>query len=341
MITINKYESFLGRFDKALDKLDDKITKKCDAWDKKADKFFSKADKWFEPEEEPKPEEPIEDIDLEDEIEDEIEDEEDVQSKEKEESEKDYQIKIKRPDYNISTTFEQFISEEITHEYWGSISDELIDKIVSELGYTNFKYIAQGDYGVVLDVGDNKMIKLTEDAAEAHNASILRRFNPKHLINYYDVRRIHFNPKYKGKKFDEFFPIDSFFAIVMDKIKTLSSQDKIVYFFLRDLNCGKFEEPNYDIKKYITIEKFDSWLKRNEDEYDDEDVSIVRSDVDRVLDFYNQLNAVAEECKKIGIPSRDLHSGNLGWKEDDILVAYDFGVTSSRKKSKLLKAIEI
>jgi hypothetical protein len=50
-----------------------------------------------------------------------------------------------------------------------------INNIANQLGYGSTKYVGSGNFGLVYDVGDGKLLKITTDRSEAINANKLRQ----------------------------------------------------------------------------------------------------------------------------------------------------------------------
>lgn len=192
-----------------------------------------------------------------------------------------------------------------------------INNIAKQLGYGSTKYVGSGNFGLVYDVGDGKLLKITTDRSEAINANKLRQ-KPmtKHIINYYDVRRIK-NPK------DE-----KYYSIVMDKVSPLNSD----YSFY----SGIFKIfLNPDISDKDTFDYVFDYLERYKSE----------EEFDKLLSFYKtklqpQRQSILKEFKKYGVPVLDAHSNNVGFDIDGNFVFFDIGLQSMRgSMGKILKPI--
>jgi hypothetical protein len=192
-----------------------------------------------------------------------------------------------------------------------------IKNIANQLGYNSVRYVGQGNFGLAYDVGDGKLLKITTDRSEAINANKLRQ-KPmtKHIINYYDVRRIK-TPKDK-----------KYYSIVMDKVSPLNSD----YSFYSGI-YKIFLNP--DISDKDTFDYVFDYLERYKSE----------EEFDELLSFYktklqSQRQSILKEFKKYGVPVLDAHSNNVGFDIDGNFVFFDIGLQSMRgSMGKILKPI--
>jgi hypothetical protein len=196
--------------------------------------------------------------------------------------------------------------------------NNIAKKIAIQLGYKKAKYLGDGGFGYVFDIGDGKALKITDDGSEATNAQYLSKksTNP-YIINYYDVRTFSYNNS-------------KYYAIIMDKINPLSKMvdnekfyqfiwDKFVVMYIND-------ESDTELKNVI--------LKYIESEYPN-----MLDKAIEVVDFYlKSRKGLKAAIKKYDLPIADLKFRNLGINADGDLLYYDIGAFTN-KKAKEFKTI--
>lgn len=189
-----------------------------------------------------------------------------------------------------------------------SISMSTIAKqVATELGYDKIRYISSGSYGDCWKVthgNDVKVLKITTDMQEAKIAERIRKIShSNHIISYYDVRRI--NP-HKGE--ERIFKRYDIYSILMDYITPLEKHPD--YYLIDSIIIFQGEVGGNTINKmHIESKLFEFGY-----------------DLDEKSNYWiNQLKETFEALKKIGIQptDADIHSGNLGYSSDNILVYFD------------------
>ena len=197
--------------------------------------------------------------------------------------------------------------------------NNIAKKIAIQLGYKKAKYLGDGGFGYVFDIGDGKALKLTEDGSEATNAQYLSKksTNP-YIINYYDVRTISYNNT-------------KYYVIIMDKINPLSKTvDNVkLYQYIWDTFVVRYvyNETDDELKNYI--------LKTIKTNYPDN-----LSQANDIIDFYlKSRKGLKAAIKKYDLPISDLKFRNLGVNDDGYLIYYDIGALTN-KKAKEFKNID-
>jgi hypothetical protein len=232
------------------------------------------------------------------------------------------------------------ISEGI-HQELDKLEDSDIKIIATELGYYDCEWYAEGGYGVAYTVDDEtKILKITSDCDEAWNANYLRKYNTKHLVNYYDVRTIR---KYGN-------PIA--YSIVMDKVDRLEPEERDIFKYSR-LALIASEPSDLISYEYFITNQF-SWQMQDKGFQLDE---VYEMAIKQISDFvsttpeqvikigeylFKEMIGLRNEAKRLKIPLGDIAPRNLGWKDVNgkkTLVAYDIGVESTKSKNKKLKSI--
>lgn len=192
-----------------------------------------------------------------------------------------------------------------------SIINKNIKKIAKQLGYGDAKYIGEGTFGMAYDVGDDKILKITNDVSEAGNANKLRR-KPitKHIINYYDVRVVRIGD-------------EKYYSIVMDKVQPITDRNNKLFY--NDIYSDYLNPTisDKDMLKFVL-----DYLEG----YETEDFRFYREKLEP------QRQSVLKEFKKYGIPTGEAHVGNVGFDDEGNFVYFDIGVKPMRGKiGKILK----
>ena len=219
-------------------------------------------------------------------------------------------------------------------QYVSELTPEQRIKIINELGYEKYELmyaLGRTQYGVLI-VGDDKIVKLTTDEAEADNSNLLRKYNCKYIANYYDVREIYIDDKDTG-----------IYAIVMDKLDTFNEEETQIYTKLMRYNENLGIDYG-DVWEYPDSDKLDAYfvnsfricadIKRFFLMYKDEPKKAL---LDTIFEGHNN---IVRECKKLKIPADDLHYANVAWKNGK-MVGFDLGVIATGRKNKTLKRISI
>lgn len=237
----------------------------------------------------------------------------------------------------------QSFLEKLSHDNW-SIDDSLINKILNEIGYNDFTFIDKGFYGIALDVGDDKVVKITRDKSEALNANFLRKYNTKCLINYYDVRELKFNDvnKYVDEHLikSDYAVFPQLYILVMDKVNSLSRLDHIRFQFVNRYDLVKMDDVKFvrwkENHMKNEIARYPHYYFVNDNERKE---FIEREDL--IIEMKDKIKAIRKECYNLGLSGDDMHEDNVGWKEDGTLVFFDLGVNATDRKNKTLKPITI
>lgn len=158
--------------------------------------------------------------------------------------------------------------------------NNLLRKIKEILGIKHSKFLGSGAYGYAHDIGNNRVLKITDDVSEAVNSKKLIGKNNKYLSNIYDVRAFRTT---SGK---------IYYVIILEKLKKDSRISKIYDNLEKSMNyqVSPHIEPivlNYikdpfvrNFLKYIVKNGyFETWkmykdkIKDYEDKYDFNDIS--------------------------------------------------------------------
>lgn len=194
-------------------------------------------------------------------------------------------------------TTDEYPEQHMVEQY---LSLEDVKKIANSLGYRLKEKIGEGCYGCAYKLSDDKVLKLTFDYEEATNANYMRR-KPitKHIVNYYDVRKINI-PKF-------ILHDPNIYSIVMDYVNQPADEIKDVFSKMR-VKFFNDDISNEDILKGWGIRKLD-WS---------------RDEIPVVKYLLSQRDGVLKEMKKYKMSTIDLHKNNFGFKHNN-LVFFDIG----------------
>lgn len=163
-----------------------------------------------------------------------------------------------------------------------------LNKIIEKM-FPNAKFLGGGANGVVYDLGNEKVLKITEDSTEAMFASKYRNSQFKHIAQIYDVLLLN-----KIQKTDNSYPI-SLWGIVVEKVKPLNdTARKVVGFF----KYRRFNFTDLRGKNFFTEEE--KYYAKN---------------------FYELMQFVRQH----GFEEWDIKPSNLGLNKNNDIVILDFG----------------
>jgi len=197
------------------------------------------------------------------------------------------QFEAVKKEYNVRTTIR---------------NSRVAKKISNHLGYEFKGYIGSGMYGDAYKIsseGRLYVLKLTKDRDEAKLAEKLRHKNTKHLINYFDVRLL------KTELIKDF----EVYSIIMEYVEPIMGNLPDTNIEVIDDICDWMTENDLNLDSYSEVKEH---LKEKGYSIDS-----------TVYEYIVQLDELSKEIKKFHLNTNvDLHSGNLGIRDKD-LVFYD------------------
>ena len=206
----------------------------------------------------------------------------------------------------------------------------LIKEKLARMGYTLGDQIAEGGrYGAPFDIGNQRVLKITLDPAEAEATDKVKEYNLKHSVGVYRIF------KFKDLK--------DFYFLEQERLLPINKFDKqIVTSLKRLLKYSKHPLPEY--RKYS--ESFDllkdpesvTLLKSSKDKFEHRvlgflikmaaEGKLTSKDLKFIVaqpEFTNQLFDTLNEFRQAGITKLDLHAGNVMRDSRGIIKLIDFG----------------
>lgn len=205
-----------------------------------------------------------------------------------------------------------------------------IKEKLAKMGYTLGEQIAEGGrYGAPFDIGNQRILKITLDPAEAEATGKVKEYNLKHSVVVYRIF------KFKDLK--------DFYFIEQERLLSINKFDKqIVTSLKRLLKYSKLPLPEY--RKYSeSFEKLKDpeslmLLKSSKDKFEHRVLGflikmiaegrLTSKDLKFIVaqpEFTNQLFDTINEFRQAGITKLDLHAGNVMRDSKGIIKLIDFG----------------
>jgi hypothetical protein len=198
---------------------------------------------------------------------------------------------------------------------------DVLKKIASHFGETVDGFIGKGSFGLAFSLSGGKVLKITSDKNEVYMANKLRKkSNQKHIISYYDVRKISgkgvedfsgYLPKHKKREF---------WGIIMDEVRVLTPEERTYWVW-------RYSYTSF-LKAEHTPTKLDDWdvyLESVRDEPKSPDNQYI--DLGKYYTFWknlsNQREGVIKEFEKYGVLKDEAHHENVGFDKHGNLVYFD------------------
>jgi hypothetical protein len=160
--------------------------------------------------------------------------------------------------------------------------------------FPDLSFLDAGTNGIIYNCGE-MVCKITQNESEAERAMSVISARHSHIVPVYSVTKIQNNP--------------GLWLIKSKKVKLLSSEENIIYnqliYDYARLVMGRSE--------VVDINKVKAWVDR-----------FLDKDVPRevIISMYRSIVDLTSSLKEIGFNDSDLHSGNIGW-DGDRLVLFD------------------
>ncbi|MFW6219468.1 MAG: DUF5661 family protein [bacterium] len=189
----------------------------------------------------------------------------------------------------------------------------LADKIAQKLGYEKAEPYGHGSAGGAYYIGNNKIMKITTDVAEAHDLSKLMGKNYKHLPKIYNIFKLktHITDVYVIIREElDVNPnkVDDMFYQLNRELKKHNLPS--IYKIMEDYTVHGFKEENIDY-----LETTHAKIKDNK----------IKKDIEQIIELLREL-------KQANIRSYDFQVENFGYRKDGSLVFYDIGYSRHYKK---------
>lgn len=219
---------------------------------------------------------------------------------------------------NIGDANTVFLQEYVENSNFNKDNSLIIAKRISEkydLG--NPIYYGSGEHGFAFDLGNNKILKVTQDKTEAVESLKIKGKSLKHLAEIFAVFEV-------SSKIGNDIPHS--YVIISEKLNINQPYfdrmvDRLDFAFEKILGLDfvhvldDYIYGEYDDKK----EMIDKYLSKNPED----------------AKYYYDLLGIADEVRKFGIESNDFYNtSNLGYKQDGSLGFFDMGFGDDNFNSK-------
>jgi len=199
---------------------------------------------------------------------------------------------------------------------YGSIGDNLPETIKilkSDFNLNKIKYAGEGHFGMAFIVDDDKILKLTNNEDEIRGIKKVIQLQKKlggdvpGVIHYYDVKH---------------YPASNTYAILMDLVELLPKKDETVYTVLY------YEEARYSDSTFWDLfngdenerdEIVDIVLDRLADPNPEDELEPYDLDYDEIVDYIEKYEELLLKLEESGVPTADLHGGNIGIKDGELI----------------------
>ncbi len=182
--------------------------------------------------------------------------------------------------------------------------------------YKHIIYLDKGSNGVVFDLGNDKVLKITNHKEEADTASWIKENDVPNIAKIYDVFKIESSNYQFPKDLSIRFPYwaETYFLII-EKVDT-SIKNKIEELFLILTNNFKINHHKNTLLSFLEKDKVNNFIRKNHPEF-----------IKLYDDIYYLLFTLN---KRYGLKYYDAHSGNIGLNKFGNLILFD--VFSKSKK---------
>jgi hypothetical protein len=192
----------------------------------------------------------------------------------------------------------------------------------------SFPVLGTGTRGTALDIGDDRVLKVTNDDREVAAAGTLVGQRIKNIVNFYSVFK---------------FGDTGLFGIVQEKLKPLPKADAKLF---NDALVAtglpiwiKRAEGSWDKVKQLTKEYVVSQVRKKfRDDLGSDEAKAYASDINQkwnVLVTRFGLRDMFNVLTELGIDFHDYHAGNMMLREDGTLVLIDLGMSKVKSPGKI------
>lgn len=208
------------------------------------------------------------------------------------------------------------------------LTDSFFKKLVAAIPQHKFekiKNIGSGTRGIAYDIGNNTVMKITDDFSEANTSNFIKDKKLKYVNEIFDVLHLEVGP-YK----------DDYYLIFQKKLKPLSEEEfKFIRKFIEpmddpDIGFDEFKKFSEVPEKYIQ----DYYRKVDRTGKDAEGDSL-----GQLLKLVNFFISFRNELKKNKIHFSDWHPGNI-MKDGDNYKLIDIGYSNAPETKINKKMIE-
>lgn len=178
------------------------------------------------------------------------------------------------------------------------------------VGHNKVEFIAYGGNGVAFDIGNNKVLKITNHIEEAQTAAWLLEYNFVWIVKIYDVFKIQSDerfPDISGLRFP--YWSDTYF-IIEERLNTESASKNVSELLQAVMN-------NFDIKNYRKLGIL-YYLKQQRIK------NLIQKEYSELLNIYNEVFDLLYSLEQYyNLKFLDFQSGNVGRDKNGKLKVFD------------------
>ena len=215
-----------------------------------------------------------------------------------------------------------FIRKIISEAFEAQELSEFLHKI--DFDFTELNLIAYGGNGVAFDIGNNKVLKITNHVEEAQTAAWLLEYDFAWIVKIYDVFKVESNdrfPKISGLRFP--YWADTYF-IVEERLDTKGASKEVAELLSVIIN-------NFDIKHYRKLGIL-YYLKQQRIK------NYIQKENPELISIYNEVFDLLYSLEQYyGLKFLDFQSGNVGRDKNGKLKVFDVYFRGKKAEIRTIK----
>ena len=223
---------------------------------------------------------------------------------------------ISNPD-KLEKDFNKYISTQNPrgvgkiHQSIGDDLAQIIRTLKQDFGFKKIKYVGEGHFGMALDVGNNKILKLTNNEDEVRGIKKVLNKDIPGVVHYYDLK---------------YYPQSNVYAILMDKVKPLTKKEEtiytVIYYEMANHSDSDFWDNYDDTDEDIREEFIEDLIDRLESPRPEDELPSFKIDEYDLVNYIDTYRELLMTLESNNVPTEDLHGGNIG-RKDNKLIHFD------------------
>lgn len=167
------------------------------------------------------------------------------------------------------------------------------------------KYLNRGTNGVAYSLGDDFVLKITNDPVEARTAAWLSNNNFMHIAHIYTVYQVESRTRFPSSFLFRFPYWEDVYFIVLEKLDTSVSKD-ISNMLAELVENFPFDSRKKTVLTMLNQSKVKTFFKKS-----------------KYYELYKEVKELLSYLKVYGINFYDFHEGNVGRKKNGKLAIFD------------------
>lgn len=126
--------------------------------------------------------------------------------------------------------------------------EDVVVPIIEQM-FPNAKFLGSGAFGLVYDIGNEKVMKITTDSSEAYLAALYKNKNLKYTVKIYDIILL------SDKLTQSFIRLESLtvWGMIYEKVAPFPSKAKFVFDLAREYGYEILSDYDYLMQKYTEL----------------------------------------------------------------------------------------